>query len=77
MAYEAHLNDCESALVEIQVYKKLRPFKDWHEDDGPVLRWSLPIHEPPYTGTPLDSNIIAFPEYYTHWTPILVPDETI
>lgn len=42
-----------------------RPRDDWHEDDGPVLWWKLPVSEPPYAGTPLDDD---FPEYVTHWT---------
>lgn len=37
----------------------------WHEDDGAVLWWKMPIKEPPYVGTPLDDE---FPEYVTHWT---------
>jgi hypothetical protein len=49
-----------------------RPRHTWHEDDGPVLWWFFPIREAPYCGTPLD---YGFPRYYTHWTPIVVPDE--
>lgn len=45
----------------------LRPESEWHEDVGPVLWWSLPIGEPPYSGTPLDSD---WPGYHTHWTRI-------
>src|SRR5690625_4173312 len=29
------------------------PAEDWHEDDGFVLWWRLPIEEPPYVGNPL------------------------
>lgn len=32
----------------------LRPFADWHEDDGDVMWWRFPIEEPPFVGTPLD-----------------------
>ncbi|MEN1942691.1 hypothetical protein WCE55_02365 [Luteimonas sp. MJ293] len=43
-----------------------RPLDDWHEDDGPVVWWKLPVDEPAWIGTPLDSD---WPEYHTHWTP--------
>lgn len=33
-----------------------RPLSEWHEDDGPVLWWKLPINETPYVGTPLDQG---------------------
>lgn len=48
------------------------PKESWHEDDGPALWWCFPIQEPPYCGSPLDSN---FPDYVTHWTRLLVPVE--
>lgn len=44
-----------------------RPLDDWHEDDGPALWWRFPVNEPPYAGTPLDSD---WPGYHTHWTPL-------
>lgn len=43
-----------------------RPLDDWHEDDGPVVWWKLPVDEPAWIGTPLDSD---WPGYHTHWTP--------
>jgi len=46
------------------------PREEWHEDDGDVLWWTMPISEPPYVGTPLDDG---FPDYVTHWTRIVVP----
>lgn len=48
-----------------------RPESEWGEDDGPVLWWRWPVREPPYAGTPLDDDWV--PDYYTHWTPIIVP----
>ncbi len=45
----------------------LQPLAEWHEDSGPVLWWILPINEPPYCGTPLDSD---WPGGHTHWTPL-------
>lgn len=47
-----------------------RPLSEWHEDYGPVLWWSWPVSEPPYVGTPLDEDWMA---YFTHWTPLVVP----
>ena len=47
-----------------------RPLDDWGEDYGDALWWKFPIEEPPYVGSPLDVN---WPDYHTHWTPILVP----
>ena len=44
--------------------------EEWAEEDGPVLWWKFPLCEPPYVGTPLDDD---FPDYVTHWTPILEP----
>lgn len=49
---------------------QLRPLEKWHEDDGPVLWWKLPIEEAPYVGSPLDDD---FPDYMTHWTVIQIP----
>lgn len=51
--------------------RTLKPLEEWHEDDGPVLWWTLPIVEPPYAGTPLDSG---WPGCHTHWTPIIEPE---
>lgn len=51
-----------------------QPREEWREDDGIVLWWEAPTGaelEPPYVGTPLDDG---FPEWVTHWTPIIVPD---
>lgn len=43
-----------------------RPLSEWHEDDGPVVWWLFPVHEPAWIGTPLDTD---WPGYHTHWTP--------
>ena len=48
-----------------------RPLEEWHEDYGDVLWWKFPIEEPPYVGSPLDSD---WSGYHTHWTPIEVPE---
>jgi len=44
----------------------MRTLADWHEDDGPVVWWRLPVDEPAWIGTPLDED---WPGYHTHWTP--------
>lgn len=51
-----------------------REFREWDEFDGDVLWWKLPVVEPPYVGTPLDDD---FPDYVTHWTKIVVPQELV
>ena len=43
-----------------------RPLDEWHEDYGPVTWWKLPVEEPAWIGTPLDSD---WPGYHTHRTP--------
>jgi hypothetical protein len=53
-------------------FRRLRPRAEWHCDDGPVLWWTFPVAEPPWVGTPLDSD---WPGYHTHWTPLVIPDE--
>ena len=47
-----------------------RPADEWHEDLGPAIWWSFPIEEPPFCGTPNDSD---WPGGYTHWSPIPIP----
>lgn len=49
-----------------------RPLSEWHEDDGPVVWWLFPVHEPAWIGTPLDDG---WPGYHTHWTPHPKPPE--
>jgi len=47
-----------------------RPIDEWGERDGNVLWWKWPVVEPPYVGIPDDDD---FPDYVTHWTPLVVP----
>lgn len=49
-----------------------RSIEEWGEDYRDCLWWSFPIVEPPYCGTPLDSD---FPDYVTHFTRLVVPVE--
>lgn len=46
------------------------PLSEWHEDYGAAIWWSFPVQEPPYVGSPLDTN---WPGYHTHWSPIVTP----
>lgn len=51
-------------------FLQARPIEEWHEDQGPVLWWKFPIEEPPYCGTPLDTD---WPGYHTHWSLLPIP----
>lgn len=69
---------CTSAMIAdhliangVTVQECARPLEEWHEDCGDVLWWKFPIEEPPYVGSPLDEK---WNGYYTHWTPIVVPE---
>ncbi len=57
--------------VAASVAPVARPIDEWHEDMGAVLWWRFPVEEPPYCGAPLDTEWV--PGYYTHFTPIVVP----
>lgn len=59
------VDDLEVAGREDDSLYVLRPLAEWHEDMGPAIWWLLPIKEPPYCGTPLDSD---WPGYHTHWS---------
>lgn len=60
-------------LVKLQSLVQLRPASEYHEDMGSVLWWKLPIEEPPYVGTSLDTD---FPKNdCTHFSPLPVPQQ--
>lgn len=69
---DAHwlLDEVERLRVTLEDADEPKPIDQWGEDYGDCLWWSLPIEEPPYCGTPLDSN---FPNYVTHFTRLIVP----
>jgi len=48
------------------------PVSEWHEDIGNGLWWRFPIEEPPYVGSPLDTD---WPGHHTHFTLLPVPQE--
>ena len=48
--------------------------EDWFDEDGDVLWWKFPIVEPPYVGSPLDTD---FPDYVTHWTRLEIPLDVV
>lgn len=68
--------DIDWLIESLEVHEEARNPKaigEWHEDEGNVIWWKLPINEPPYVGTPLDSD---FKEgYYTHFTRLIDPLE--
>jgi hypothetical protein len=45
-----------TVFEELKHYESFHPADEWNEDIGSVLWWRLPIEEPPYCGTPLDSD---------------------
>lgn len=49
-----------------------RPLCEYHQDMGSVVWWEFPIMEPPYCGSPLDSD---WPGYHTHFTLIPIPTQ--
>lgn len=51
--------------------RQARPLAEWHEDTGPVLWWTFPVQEPPWSGQPTDDD---WPHYHTHWTPLVIPE---
>lgn len=53
----------------LRYYERLRPAREYHEDDSCVLWWKLPVEEPPYCGTPNDED--WKPQYYTHFSMII------
>jgi len=59
--------------------EKALPFSAWHEDDWSVLWWTFPVAEPPYVGSPLDSDWPFSEEDYQSlgWTPLDVPDPPV
>lgn len=44
------------APLPLEKATRLEPYADWHEDDGPVLWYAVPVTEPPYCGDPLTSG---------------------
>lgn len=71
-----------AVLVALQVPRaperesvELIPADQWSELDGAVLWWYFPIAEPPYCGTPLDSDwpTLSGESFYTHFTRIPLP----
>jgi hypothetical protein len=62
-----HHHDAKAGMAARQA----RPLADWHEDTGPVLWWTFPVQEPPWSGQPTDDD---WPHYHTHWTPLVIPE---
>jgi hypothetical protein len=58
-------------LMQAVAATQARPLSDWHEDIGPVLWWTFPVQESPWSGQPLDDD---WPHYHTHWTPLMLPE---
>jgi hypothetical protein len=56
-------------------YQLARPIEEWHEDYGDCLWWRFPIEEPPYVGSPLDTEWEEnnCDNLYTHFTTFDIP----
>jgi hypothetical protein len=52
---------------DLEKLTTMRHRRHWHEDYGDVLWWTSPVEEPPYCGTPLDTD---WPGYHRWWTPL-------
>jgi hypothetical protein len=59
-----------SPAAPVPAEGKARPGEEYHEDMGDMLWWRFPIDEPPYAGSPLNTD---WPGYHTHFTPIPIP----
>jgi len=57
----------EKAAVALSESTEAKPLAEWHEDTGNVTWWAFPVMEPPWIGTPGDSD---WPGHHTHWTPL-------
>lgn len=68
--YESIHKLYDAAIDELLNAVTLVPLEDWHEEIGSVIWWKLPVDEPPWVGTPLDSD---WPDYHTHFTRLLMP----
>ena len=64
-------------LGEIKIFNVPQPIENWSEDDGNCLWYKFPIEEPPYCGTPLDSEWEEndYDDYYTHFTRLTIPQK--
>lgn len=80
MVWQVEGKDAVRALAASgQAARALRPLEEWREEDGPVLWFHLPLCEPPWVGTPLDSDWLVHEEgdapprdipWRTHWCPL-------
>ena len=60
--------------MEFKDYLFARPISEYHDDLRNVLWWKFPIVQPPFVGTPNDSDWpwqICIEGLY--WTPLFVP----
>jgi hypothetical protein len=60
----------EQAIANFRGQEEVRPFSEWHDDDGECLWWFFHdghVQEAPYVGSPMCED---WPGYHTHWTPL-------
>lgn len=66
----AFVREAAACMGSVDSITQLRHRDDWHQSDGPVLWWRIPLGRSPYVGTPQDAD---FPSDLMHWTPLPVP----
>ena len=67
MMIDAKLHEEAAEAVARSESTEAKPLSEWHEDTGNVTWWAFPVMEPPWIGTPGDSD---WPGHHTHWTPL-------
>ena len=75
--YQLYSLECiaRELAVEVQRLRTLKHISMWHEEDGCVLWWNVPVEEPPWVGSPLDSEWKEIGSGYEYWSPIPEPLE--
>lgn len=67
--------DAVARLADLEDACEAKPIIKYHEDMGNCLFWSLPVHEPPYVGSMLDTCFDAVNKAanFTHFTQLITP----
>lgn len=67
--------DAIAKLADFEDACEAKPIIEYHEDMGNCLFWSLPVHEPPYVGSMLDTcfDAINKASNFTHFTQLITP----
>lgn len=73
-------NPLYEAMLQLYRYEQMCkpiPIEDYHEDYGDCLFWTIPVIEPPYVGSTIDSCFDAVHKAcnFTHFTRLIEPIE--